>query len=82
VVSRFDEIAGEETAAAAELEDEPAAHGLEQREDPRRAGIGVEAEAEMVDQREIVAVVGQAASPAGSPQVCQLSTSKRTLTPL
>jgi hypothetical protein len=75
-------MAGEETTAAAELENEPAADGLEQLQDSGRAGIGVEAEAKVVDQREIVAVVGQAASPAGSPQVCQLSTSKSTLTPL
>jgi hypothetical protein len=41
----------------------------------------MEAEAEVVHEREIVPVVRQAASPAGSPQVCQRSTSNRTLTP-
>jgi hypothetical protein len=81
-VPRLDEVSGQETAAAAELEDEPAAHWLQELQDSRRAGVRMEAEAEVVDQREIVSVVGQAASPAGSPQVCQLSTSKSTLTPL
>jgi hypothetical protein len=81
-VSRPDEVAGQETAAAAELEDETATDRLQKRDDPGRADVGVEAEAEVVDQREIVAVVGQAASPAGSPQVCQRSISKSTLTPL
>ena len=81
-MSSLDEVTGQEAAAAPELEDEPAAHGLEQRQDSRRAGIGVEAEAEVVDQREIVAVIGQAASPAGSPQVCQRSIWNSTLTPL
>jgi hypothetical protein len=42
----------------------------------------VKAEAEVVHQREIVAVVRQAASPAGSPHVCQRSISKSTLTPV
>jgi hypothetical protein len=42
----------------------------------------VEAEAEVVHKREVVPVVGQAASPAGSPQVCQRSISTSTLTPL
>ena len=82
VVSRLDEMPGEEAAPAAELEDEAAAHGLEEREDARAAGVGMEAEAEVVHQREIVAVVRQAASPAGSPHVCQRSTSKSTLIPL
>jgi hypothetical protein len=42
----------------------------------------MEAEAEVMHQRQVVSVVGQAASPAGSPQVCQRSISKRTLTPV
>ena len=82
VVSRLDEVPGEEAAPAAELEDDAAAHGLEERKDSGRAGVGMEAEAEVVHQREIVAVVRQAASPAGSPHVCHRSTSTSTLIPL
>ena len=82
VVSGLEEAPGEEAAPAAELENEAAAHRLEEREDARCGGVGVEDEAEVVQQREIVAVVRQAASPAGSPHVCQRSTSKRTLIPL
>ena len=81
-VAGLDEMPGEEPAPAAELDDETAAHGLEQRENPWRAGVGMEAEAEVMHQRQVVSVVGQAASPAGSPQVCQRSISKRTLTPV
>ena len=81
-MARVDEVPGEQSASAAELEDEPTAQRFEKAEDPRRAGIGVEAEAEVVYQREVVAIVRQAVSPAGSPHVCQHPTSTSTLIPL
>src|SRR5439155_846506 len=57
-----DELPRQQAVPASELEDETLAfpHGLEELEDPRRAGIGVEAEAPVVHEREIGAVVGVA----------------------
>jgi hypothetical protein len=81
-VAGLEEVPRQAPASAAELDDKTASHRLEQREDPWSAGVGVEPEAEVVHKREIVTVVRQATSAAGSPQVCQRSTSKRTLTPL
>ena len=61
-VPGVDELPRQQAAPASELEDETLAfpHGLEELEDPRRAGIGVEAEAPVVHEREIGAVVGVA----------------------
>jgi hypothetical protein len=54
-VAGVEEVLRQEAAAAAELEHEPAAlpHRLEQGEDPRGAGVGMEPEPEVVDQREV-----------------------------
>ena len=74
-VAGIEEVFREEAAAAAELEHQPAAlaHRLEQSEDPRGAGVGVEPEPEVVDQREVGPVVrvvgrheGYQPSPGGS----------------
>ena len=49
----------EQPAPAADLQDNPAPlpHRLEQCQDPGRAGVGVEAEPEMVHKRQILSVV-------------------------
>jgi hypothetical protein len=62
-VTRVDQVSSEEPAPAPELDDQavPLAHGLQQLEDPGRAVVGVEAETEVVDQREVAAVVGHVA---------------------
>jgi hypothetical protein len=59
-VTRVDQVSSEESAAAAELDDQAVAlaHRPQQLEDAGRAVVGVEAESQMVDQREIAAVVG------------------------
>ena len=58
-VAGVDEVAGEEPAAAPELEHDTASlpHGLQEGEDPRRAGIGMEPEAQVVDERQLLTVV-------------------------
>ena len=50
---------GEQAAAAAQFQDEPVPRSrrLQQRQDPRRAGPRVEAEAAVVNKREVAAVV-------------------------
>ena len=55
-----DEIAGEQTAPAAELDDQAVAiaHRLEKLQHAGRAVVGVEPEPEVVDQREVGSVVG------------------------
>src|SRR5207245_2823968 len=78
-VPGVDELPRQQAAPASELEDETLAfpHGLEELEDPRRAGIGVEAEAPVVHEREIGAVVGVAGKDhstmvAPSPRRCRV----------
>ena len=56
-----EEVSGEQAAAATQLDDQPIAlaHGLDQLEDPRPAGIRVEAEPEVVHQCEVPPIVGR-----------------------
>jgi hypothetical protein len=58
-VTGVDEVPREEPAPAAELDHEPTvcSHRLEQGEDAGSAGVGVEPEAEVVDEGEVGAVV-------------------------
>jgi hypothetical protein len=58
-VARVDQVSSEKPAPATKLDDQTVAlaHGLQQLEDPGRAVVGVEAEPEVVDQREVAAVV-------------------------
>ena len=73
-VPGIEQVPREEAAATADLEHEPAplAHRLEQLQDPRGARVGVKAEAQVVDQREVAPVVrvvgrqGYEPSPGGS----------------
>jgi hypothetical protein len=60
LMARIDEVLGEQPTAASELHDKSAslANGLEQCEHARCAVIGVEREAQVMDQREIRTVVG------------------------
>jgi len=57
-------VAGEQTAPAAELHDEPVplADGLEESQDAGRAKVGVEPESQVVDQREVFLVVERRAA--------------------
>jgi hypothetical protein len=58
-MSGVDEVPGEQPTSATDLDDEafPFAYGRKQLEDPRSAGIGVEAEAAVVHEREVPPVV-------------------------
>ena len=58
-VSGVEEVPGEQPTPAAELDDQTSSvtHGPEQRHDARRAHVGVEPEAAVVHQREVVAVI-------------------------
>jgi hypothetical protein len=60
-VAGVDQMPGEQPAAAADLQDEaaPFAYRLEQGQDPRRAGVGVKAEAEVMHEGEVLLVVGR-----------------------
>jgi hypothetical protein len=62
-LTRVDQVSSEEPAPAAELDNQTVAlaHGLQQLQDPGRAVVGVETEPEVVDQREVAAVVGHVA---------------------
>ena len=64
----IDEVAREQAAAAPHLEHQPVALAdrCQQLEDPRRAEIGVEPEAEVVHERKIAPVVGLDHSAASS----------------
>ena len=64
-----DQMPGQKAAAAPQLEDPSAAlaYGLEQRQDPRRAGVGMEPEAQVVDEGEVLPVVGRGAYGRGRP---------------
>ena len=59
-MTRVDQVSSEESAPAAELDDLAVAlaHRRQQAEHPGRTFVRVEAEPEMVDQREVAAVVG------------------------
>ncbi len=56
----IDQVGSEQSAPAADLDDQAVAlsHRLEQPEDAWRAGVGVEPETEMVDECQVVPVVG------------------------
>ena len=60
LMAGVDEVAGEEPAAAPELQHDTASlpHRPQEGEDPRRAGMGMESEAQMVDERQVLTVVG------------------------
>lgn len=62
-VTRVDQVSSEESTAAAELDDQAVAlaNRPQQLEDAGRAVVGVEAEPEVVNQREVAAVVGRVA---------------------
>lgn len=51
-------IPGQQATSAAEFQDEPGTHPhrLKQRQDSRRAGLGVEAETAVVNKRQVAAV--------------------------
>ena len=55
----LDQVMGQQPAAATEFNDEPVAlaNGVEERQDARRAFVGVEAEPEMVDQGQVPSVI-------------------------
>ena len=58
--SGINEIGGEQPAPTANLDNQSItlSHGLEEPEDPRCARVSVESKAPMVDEREVVSVIG------------------------